>query len=215
MKDEKEIKTDRLGNRLDPTMPYARGELITSTQDDMAKLRKAWGVIRLRVAEQGRDALFNLSGLERGLGDNPEQLDWLDDEMAPALYVDRLTELGLEHLGGDAEQHGIMVMNRQTGALLAATLVMVKPGETVVGVSPSHSHPAIRRAAMRAGARFAAVVAAVPCHTACGFRCAQFSKLTSSSAKHSTSPTTPAQDSFEASGKPSEVSSKFPSARRI
>ena len=154
MKDEKEIKTDRLGNRLDPTLPYARGELIASTQDDMAKLRKAWEVIHLRVIEQGRASLFNLSGLERGLGGNPEHLDWLDDEMAPALYVDRLTELGLEHLGGDADQHGIMVMNRQTGALLAATLVMVKPGETVVGVSPSHSHPAIRRAALRAGARF-------------------------------------------------------------
>lgn len=47
-----------------------------------------------------------------------------------------------------------MLMNRQTAAVLAATLVMVKPGDTVIGVSPSYSHPCITRAAARAGASF-------------------------------------------------------------
>ncbi len=78
----------------------------------------------------------------------------LDDELAPALYVDRLNELGLEHLGGTPGKHDIALMNRQTAALLAATLVMVKPGDTVIGVSPSYSHPCVTRAAARAGATF-------------------------------------------------------------
>ncbi|MFQ5937340.1 MAG: hypothetical protein ACE5LB_13135, partial [Acidiferrobacterales bacterium] len=76
------------------------------------------------------------------------------DELAPALYGDRLTQLALEHLGGVPGRHSVMVMNRQTAALLVSTLVMVAPGETVIGVSPSYSHPSVTRAAARAGAHF-------------------------------------------------------------
>lgn len=148
------MSKDQFGNEHAPDLPYARGKLITSTQDDIVKLRVAWDMIQRRVAEKGRDAVFNLSGLERSFHCEPEDLALLDDELAPALYGDRLTELGLQHLGGVPERHGIMLMNRQTAAVLAATLVMVKPGDTVIGVSPSYSHPCITRAAARAGASF-------------------------------------------------------------
>ncbi|HSG65516.1 MAG TPA: hypothetical protein VLD39_10960, partial [Gammaproteobacteria bacterium] len=148
------MQKDRFGNAYAPGLPYARGKIITRTEDDIAKLRAAWTLIKQRVATQGRDAVFNLSGLERRLPGEPEELDWLDDELAPALYGERLTELGLAHLGGMPRRHDIALLNRQTGALLAATLVMAQPGDTVVGVSASYSHPAVTRAARRAGARF-------------------------------------------------------------
>lgn len=148
------MQKDRFGNAYAPGLPYARGKIITSTEDDIAKLRVAWALIQQRIAAQGRDAVFNLSGLERRLPGAPEELEAWDDELAPALYGERLTELGLAHLGGTPGRHDIALLNRQTGALLAATLVMAKPGDTVVGVSASYSHPAVTRAAARAGARF-------------------------------------------------------------
>ena len=148
------MKKDKFGNAHTPGLPYARGELITSTQDDIAKLRNAWVLMRQRIAEHGRDAVFNLTGLERSFRYESEDLDLLDDELAPALQMEQLQALALNHLGGIPGKHDIAVMNRQTGALLAATLVLVSPGDTVVGVSPSYSHPCVTRAAARAGAHF-------------------------------------------------------------
>jgi L-seryl-tRNA(Ser) seleniumtransferase len=89
-----------------------------------------------------------------------EELRWADDELAPAIYLDRLTALTLEHLGGSAEFHDVAVFNRLTGATLATHLTLVRPGDVVVGVSASHSHPTVIRAAAQAGARFVDTVGA-------------------------------------------------------
>ena len=75
----------------------------------------------------------------------------LDDELAPALYGDRLTELGLEHLGGVPGRDDVFVTNRTTAGLVAAMQVLVEPGATVVGFSAGYSHPAVRRAVRLAG----------------------------------------------------------------
>jgi L-seryl-tRNA(Ser) seleniumtransferase len=149
-----ERKKDRFGNAFAPGLPYARGKLIADTQDDIQKLRAAWAWIRKHTADHGCDGVFNLSGLERGFRYDVEAPVLLDDELAAALHTDRLAELGLEHLGGEPGRHDIMLVNRQTGALLVALLVMVERGDTVIGVSPSYSHPAVTRAAAQAGASF-------------------------------------------------------------
>jgi L-seryl-tRNA(Ser) seleniumtransferase len=146
--------TDRLGNPLAPGFPYARGAIVTSTQDDLRKLRRAWQIIETRIRKDGPDAVFNFSGLERGLPLEPTHAAFLDDELAPALYGERLTALALEHLGGTPARHDVMLLNRMTAATLATHLVLAKPGDTVIGVSPSHSHPTVGRSAALAGARF-------------------------------------------------------------
>ena len=46
------------------------------------------------------------------------------------------------------------MFNRLTGATMATHLTLVKPGEVVIGVSETHSHPSVLRAAAQAGARF-------------------------------------------------------------
>ena len=46
------------------------------------------------------------------------------------------------------------MFNRLTGATMATHLTLVKPGDVVIGVSESHSHPSVVRAAEHAGARF-------------------------------------------------------------
>ncbi len=145
---------DRFGNPHAPGLPYAHGAYIRSSKDDHVKLRHAWRFIEQRAREKGLGEVYNLSGLERRFEASPDDAELLDDELAPALMIDRLEALALDHLGGDPGTHGIMALNRQTAAVLTATLVLVRPGETVIGVSATGSHACIVRAAKRAGANF-------------------------------------------------------------
>lgn len=151
---EASMDTDRFGNRFALGLPYARGGILTSTEDDFRKLRRAWRVIERRIRARGPEAVFNFSGLERSFRLEAEDLRFADDELAPALYLDRLKALALEHLGGSPARHDLVLFNRMTAATLATHLALVKPGDVVVGVSASHSHPSVIRAASHVGAKF-------------------------------------------------------------
>ncbi|NQV84774.1 MAG: hypothetical protein HQ494_13250 [Rhodospirillales bacterium] len=145
---------DRFGNTHAPGLPYAHGEIIRDSRDDHAKLRNAWTHIERRTREMGADAVFNLSGLERGYPEPADGLAPMDDELAPALLSGRLEELALDHLGGNADVHAIMPFNRQTAAVMTATRVLAAPGSTVIGVSMTGSHPCVVRGAKYAGNTF-------------------------------------------------------------
>jgi L-seryl-tRNA(Ser) seleniumtransferase len=130
------------------TLPYERGSLLPDTDADVAKLRAAWRIVEAR---RGEGALFNFTGLERTLllGDVDETL--LDDDLAPAFWGDRLTELALDHLGGEPGRDDVFVANRLTAAMVAAMQILVRPGDTVLGVSARYSHPVVARAVRLAG----------------------------------------------------------------
>jgi L-seryl-tRNA(Ser) seleniumtransferase len=135
-------------------LTYERGSILASTEDDYTKVQNAWRIIRETMLQNGTDAVFNFSGLERGFHVAAEDLPFCDDEIAPALFVDRLRDLALDHLGGTAREHDIFVLNRLTAATLVAHMVLVRPGDTVVGVTAGHSHPSVPRAAAFVGADF-------------------------------------------------------------
>jgi len=141
---------DRFGNVHAPNLSYARGNILRGTEDDFQKLQVAWSLIRKR----GVDGVYIFTGLEHGLPLAAEELQFADDELAPALSFERLRELALDHLGGSRETDDVAVFNRLTGATMATHLTLVKPGDVVIGVSASHSHPSVVRAAGHAGARF-------------------------------------------------------------
>jgi L-seryl-tRNA(Ser) seleniumtransferase len=132
-------------------LPYERGALLTGTPADFAKLRAAWRIVERRSRDGG---VYDFTGLVRSLdvGDTPPFA--LDDELAPALYGERLTELALEHLGGVQGRDDVFVANRTTAGLVAAMQVLVRPGARVVGVSPTYTHPAAVRAVQLAGGVF-------------------------------------------------------------
>jgi L-seryl-tRNA(Ser) seleniumtransferase len=144
------IDRDRFGNVFAPGLPYARGGIIRSTEDDFRKLQRAQSVI----ARRGADAVFNFTGLERSLPLAAAELGVADDELAPALYGARFRALALAHLGGAAERHDAMLFNRLTAATFATHLTLVQAGDTVVGVSPTYTHPTVLRSVAQAGARF-------------------------------------------------------------
>src|SRR5215831_6548208 len=126
---------DRFGNAHAPNLSYARGEIISSTEDDFKKLQHAWSLIRGR----GADETYVFTGLEHSLPLAAEELAFADDEIAPALCFERLKALALDHLGGTPETDDVAVFNRLTGATMATHLTLVNPGDVVIGVSASRS----------------------------------------------------------------------------
>jgi L-seryl-tRNA(Ser) seleniumtransferase len=144
------MPTDRFGNSHAPNLPYARGKILATTEDDFRKLQRAWSLIR----ERGPDAVFIFTGLEHSLPMSSDELRFADDEIAPALYFEQLRSLALAHLGGSADRDDVAVFNRMTGATLATHLTLVRPGDVVIGVSASYSHPSVMRAAKHVGVRF-------------------------------------------------------------
>jgi hypothetical protein len=89
------------------------------------KLQRAWSLIR----ERGPGGTYVLTGLEHSLPLAAEELEFADDEIAPALSFERLKELALDHLGGSPETDDVAVFNRLTGATMATHLTLVKPGD--------------------------------------------------------------------------------------
>ena len=145
---------DRFGNAFAPGLPYARGDVIRTTDDDYRKLQKARRLIRRRLQDQGPASVFNMSGLRRSLPATEETAYLFDDELAPAMFGAELDGLTVDHMGGDHETHDAMLFNRLTAALLAANIVLVGHGDAVVGLSPTYSHPAVVRSASVRGATF-------------------------------------------------------------
>ena len=133
------------------SLPYQRGELLPDTASDVAKLRRAWKIVERRRADR---TLYNFTGLERSLEIDLADLDVMDDDLAPAVLGERLTELALEHLGGIPGRDDVFVANRLTAATVAAMQVLVGRGDTVVGVSPTYTHPVVVRAVHLAGGEF-------------------------------------------------------------
>ena len=54
---------DRFGNPHAPNLPYTRGEILSSTEDDFVKLQRAWSLIR----ERGPSSTYISTGLEHSL----------------------------------------------------------------------------------------------------------------------------------------------------
>src|SRR5688572_12744724 len=98
---------DSFGNEHAAGLPYARGKLLASTDDDFRKLQRAWSHIAERVRSGGSEAVFNLSGLEHGLPLQADELPIASDFLAPALYFDKFKRAALAHLGGTAERHDV------------------------------------------------------------------------------------------------------------
>src|SRR5688572_21599303 len=120
---------DRFGNAYAPGVPYARGDILTSTEDDFCKVQQAWHHIEARVRTQGPEAIYNFSGLEHGLPLLADELPIANDFVAPALYFHPFKQAALAHLGGSPEQHDVALFNRLTGATYATHLTLVTPGD--------------------------------------------------------------------------------------
>ena len=137
-----------------PALPYRRGDILPGTAEDVRKLAVAWRHLAERFAADDGAGVYPLSGLDRVLAIEPDDLAWMDDDLAPARFMEVLRQLALEHVGGDPARHDFVLLNRQTAALWLAAHVSMKTGDRVIGVSPTYSHPSVVRAVADTGAEF-------------------------------------------------------------
>ena len=56
--------TDRFGNPLDPIVRYARGTILKSTDEEVARMLKARRIVGDRVRAKGQDSIYDLSGMK-------------------------------------------------------------------------------------------------------------------------------------------------------
>ena len=146
--------TDRFGNPLDPELSYATGRILATAEDQYDEALEARRIIADRWDDDGPEAIFNFSGLERGFPASAGDLEELDDETAPALFEDRYTDLVLDHFGGAHDEHDTFLANRMTAATVSTFMTLVEPGQTVIGVAPNNSHASVIRAADLVEAQF-------------------------------------------------------------
>ena len=135
---------------------YRYGSVITGPEVEAKKALHGRNMIRKRVLAQGKDSIFNLTGLVRAFPLDPEDLPALDSQFAfYAYFGGRAEELAIKHTGGDPSVHGAVICNRVTSAMVAIMLAMVGRGDRVLSLVPDgRSHPSVQQAVELAGAGF-------------------------------------------------------------
>ncbi|MBI4588175.1 MAG: hypothetical protein HY725_05010 [Candidatus Rokubacteria bacterium] len=148
------MRVDRFGNKLAEGYAYAVGEILSKTADQIRKRERAWRIIGGIVKEKGVKGLYSFTGLDRGFHPEPEDLEYMDEEVAPGLFHDRFRELALDMMGGQSGAHDVGLFNRTGAASFAVALALLKPGDSVVALAPPPtgiSHPTVVRAVAAVG----------------------------------------------------------------
>ncbi len=141
------------GDRIDPSVGYARGPILASSLDEAGRRAHAVRLIRERAAALGHDSFYNFTGLHRDFPVPPDKVAWGEEWVGPAFFWDELDQLARDHFGGDAG-HEVAVFNRCSAGIIAACLALARPGSVVASVTPgARSHPSIGRGARLAGAQ--------------------------------------------------------------
>ena len=125
--------------------------LIKSPVDEVKKRENSFRIINNILKQNGRNALYDLTGLAGGFELSQGDLDLLETYAGPAIFEDELQRLGKEHLGGEK----IAAFNRTTSGILATILALVSCGDEVIHYLPEFpSHPSIPRSTALVGASY-------------------------------------------------------------
>lgn len=149
------MATDRFGNPIDPIVNYARGPILKSTDEEVARMLKARHIVGERVRTIGKDSVFDLSGMNRGGGITPEETEHLTSHVPYFARFEGKTEpLALKHMGADADRHAALIVNRVSAANFIALTTILSPGDKVYGLAPAGGclHPSTVRPISMAGA---------------------------------------------------------------
>ena len=125
--------------------------IINDSLDEVKKRENALSIIKSIVENNGRDFLFDLTGLSGGFIANSSELSLLETYVGPAIFEDALQEVGIEHMGGEK----ILPVNRTSSGILATILTLVKEGSNVVHyLAKLPAHPSIPRSCKLVGANY-------------------------------------------------------------
>ncbi|MGH8660876.1 MAG: hypothetical protein ACREUB_03840 [Burkholderiales bacterium] len=151
-----EAATDRFGNRVDPIVQYARGAILKGTDEEVQRMLRARHMVGERVRTMGTDAVYDLSGMNRGGGITAGDTQHLTSHVPFFERFEGRTEpLALEHMGADPQRHTALILNRVSAANFVALTTVLAPGDRVFGFAPAGgvTHPSAARPIAMAGAR--------------------------------------------------------------
>jgi L-seryl-tRNA(Ser) seleniumtransferase len=135
---------DRFGNPLDPSVGYARGRFLSSSADEIRRLRHAQAIAAQRVAGQGASSIGIFKGNPRYFPLKPEDLATFCEEwVGPGLFADALAKVAIDHFGGG---EAVAVTNRTSAGIVAAILAL-SDNRPVVSIVPDgdRSHASVVR----------------------------------------------------------------------
>lgn len=150
------VRLDRFGNPIDPTVSYARGTILRNNADEIIRQRRAYDIGRARCDALGPDSAYNLTGLIRGFRFKPDDLPRMHSYIHFGVQDhDALVPLAIRRLGGDPGRHDAFLCNRVSAAILATMMALVKPGDLVVSVvAADRCHPSLKNSVLQMGGRF-------------------------------------------------------------
>src|SRR5512146_1022385 len=107
------MAVDRYGNSIDPSVGYARGQILACAADEIRRTMHARNLIRQRLNLLGEDGLYDLTGLPRSYPLSPEDLVRLRSQVAFYSSFDGTgEERAVRFLGGDPAIHDAIFLNR-------------------------------------------------------------------------------------------------------
>ncbi|KZX17785.1 L-seryl-tRNA(Sec) selenium transferase [Methanobrevibacter cuticularis] len=125
--------------------------LITSSLDEVKKRETALDTINSIITKDGRDSLHDLTGLSGGFLATQDDLNLLETYIGPAIFEEKLQELGKIHLGGEK----VFAVNRTSSGILASILALVSKNSYVIHFLPEFpAHPSIVRSCKLVGANY-------------------------------------------------------------
>lgn len=135
---------------------YGRGRILCDAAAEARKSAHGRLLIRQRMLQHGKDSVYNLTGLVRTFPVTPDDLEHLENQFTfYTRYFGRAEELALEYTGANAREHGAVMCNRVSAAMVPIMLATLQPGDRVLSlVAQGRSHPSVQQAAELAGASF-------------------------------------------------------------
>jgi L-seryl-tRNA(Ser) seleniumtransferase len=148
--------TDRFGNAVDPIVRYARGSVLKGSNEEVQRMLRARHIVGEHVRHGGKESVYDLSGMNRGSGITAEDVPHLSSHVPFFARFEGVTEpLALKHMGGNAEEHDALILNRVSAGNFVALTTLLKPGDSVFAFAPmgGASHPSTVRPTGMASAR--------------------------------------------------------------
>ena len=142
------MTTDRFGNEIDPSVGFARGQLIRSSADEVRRLRHAGQVAADFVEREGIDKIAIFTGNLRFFPVSIDDLSDLCEEwVGPGIYGEDLRRAAIDHMGGQGHEHAA-VINRTSAGIVASVLALSE-GRPVLSLVPPNDrcHASVVRGA--------------------------------------------------------------------
>ena len=125
--------------------------IVDNSLDEVKKRENALSIIKDIVENNGREFLFDLTGLSGGFIASPSELSLLETYVGPAIFEDALQDVGIEHMGGEK----VLPLNRTSSGILATILTLVAKDSNVVHyLAELPAHPSIPRSCSLVGANY-------------------------------------------------------------